>query len=84
MEHLTIASLINTILINEMETPIPNLQPYWEYSLEQIQKATYIQVNPDDCTWQLGYEDIEALEFDTLSEYLDCTLSNPHIPVYIY
>lgn len=84
MKQITVTSPLNTILINEMETEIPGLEPFQEYTPEQIQKATYIQVNPDDANWQLGFEDIVALEFETLEEYLDCPLSNPHIPVYIY
>lgn len=80
----TITSILNALLISKMETEISGLHPFQEYTPEDINRATYIQVNPDDADWQLGYDDIQALEFETLSEYLDCYLSEPNIPVYIY
>lgn len=41
-----------------------NLTPFEEYTSDDVQNATNIYINTDDCNWQLGYEN----EFDMTIE----------------
>lgn len=74
-------------ITSEISQDMPSLTAAQEYTDAQIQAATYIYINPDDQRWELGFEDTEALEFDTLSDYLDGSLDYsdiPLLPIYIW
>ena len=73
---------LHKIIYQDTPNYLEELTPLKEYTEEEIEKATYIYINPDDQTWELGFENpvpVEAYEnFEAnLTAWKD-------LPIFIY
>lgn len=81
---------LNTKIKEVISQDLEELNPYRDFTDEEIKKATYIYINPDDQTWQLGFEPELGLETeDYLDTWLDCSEFPilprfPILPIFIY
>ena len=60
-----------------------DLQPFQEYTPEEIAKATYIYINPDDANWQLGFKKMNAIPREAWI-HLEDIHPDLEIPIFIY
>lgn len=72
---------LHKILIQDTPNYLEELTPFKEYTEEEIEKATYIYINPDDQNWQLGYENPIPVE---AYENFEGNIQYKNLPIFIY
>lgn len=72
---------LHKILIQDTPNYLEELTPFQEYTPEEIERATYIYINPDDQNWQLGYENPIPVE---AFENFEGNISYKNLPIFIY